>query len=250
MFERFTEQSVRVIMHAQDESRRLRHSYVGSEELLLGLLSLRTVATRSLNELGVDLKSVRIEVEKIVGFKAGFEKAECSFTKECRRVLELSWDEAKRLSHSHVGPDHLFLGLLREQEDGSIGVATSILMNFGIDIDKLRSKIENALVSGINDPPPPSLRVEDRALAPADRGAELSWEEKNYYQILQVDPNAETALISKIYDYLSEKYRPDKLNTGDEMKYEMINNAWLVLSDETKRVEYDATLKPNNMETS
>lgn len=238
MYHRFSEKSMKALMLAQEESRRLRHSVIGTELLLLGLLGEGTgIAASSLKEVGVDLKSARIEVEKIVGRRKVLETAECYFSKECKRNFAISWEEAKRFGHSHVGPDHLWLGLLRARIDGSSEGGTGVLAGFGVDVVKLISKIESELSAGKCDPR-------------SRREVELCWDRLNLYQILQVDPKAETGLIAAVHRYLSEKYHADCLNTGDKVKYEMINNAWVVLSDETKRVEYDATLYRNNTETS
>ena len=138
MFERFTEKAIRVIMLAQEESRRLGHNFVGTEQLLLGLIAEGTgVASKTLKSMGVNIKEAREEVEKIIGRGCGFVAVEIPFTPRAKRVLELSWDEARQLGHNYIGTEHLLLGLIREGE----GVATKVLENLGVDLNKCRSNI-------------------------------------------------------------------------------------------------------------
>ena len=138
MFERFTEKAIKVIMLAQEEARRLGHNFVGTEQVLLGLIGEGTgVAAKTLKSMGVTLKDARAEVEKIIGRGSGFVAVEIPFTPRAKRVLELSWDEARQLGHNYIGTEHLLLGLIREGE----GVAARVLENLGIDLNKLRSNI-------------------------------------------------------------------------------------------------------------
>ena len=138
MFERFTEKAIRVIMLAQEESRRLGHNFVGTEQLLLGLISEGTgIAAKTLKSMGVNIKEAREEVEKIIGRGCGFVAVEIPFTPRAKKVLELSWDEARQLGHNYIGTEHLLLGLIREGE----GVAAKVLENLGVDLNKCRSNI-------------------------------------------------------------------------------------------------------------
>ena len=138
MFERFTEKAIKVIMLAQEEARRLGHNFVGTEQVLLGLIGEGTgVASKTLKSMGVTLKDARTEVEKIIGRGSGFVAVEIPFTPRAKRVLELSWDEARQLGHNYIGTEHLLLGLIREGE----GVAARVLENLGVDLNKLRSNI-------------------------------------------------------------------------------------------------------------
>ena len=128
MFERFTEKAIRVIMLAQEESRRLGHNFVGTEQLLLGLIAEGTgIASKTLKSMGVNIKEARDEVEKIIGRGTGFVAVEIPFTPRAKKVLELSWDEARQLGHNYIGTEHLLLGLIREGE----GVAAKVLENLG-----------------------------------------------------------------------------------------------------------------------
>ncbi len=138
MFERFTEKAIKVIMLAQEEARRLGHNFVGTEQILLGLIGEGTgIAAKTLKAMGINLKDARVEVEKIIGRGSGFVAVEIPFTPRAKRVLELSWDEARQLGHNYIGTEHLLLGLIREGE----GVATRILENLGVDLNKVRSNV-------------------------------------------------------------------------------------------------------------
>ena len=138
MFERFTEKAIKVIMLAQEEARRLGHNFVGTEQVLLGLIGEGTgVAAKTLKSMGVNLKDARAEVEKIIGRGSGFVAVEIPFTPRAKRVLELSWDEARQLGHNYIGTEHLLLGLIREGE----GVAARVLENLGVDLNKIRSNV-------------------------------------------------------------------------------------------------------------
>lgn len=138
MFERFTEKAIKVIMLAQEEARRLGHNFVGTEQILLGLIGEGTgVAAKVLKSMGVNLKDARIEVEKIIGRGSGFVAVEIPFTPRAKRVLELSLEEARQLGHNYIGTEHLLLGLIREGE----GVAARVLENLGVDLGKVRTQV-------------------------------------------------------------------------------------------------------------
>ena len=142
MFERFTEKAIKVIMLAQEEARRLGHNFVGTEQVLLGLIGEGTgVAAKTLKSMGVNLKDARVEVEKIIGRGSGFVAVEIPFTPRAKRVLELSWDEARQLGHNYIGTEHLLLGLIREGE----GVAARVLENLGVDLNKIRTNVVKML---------------------------------------------------------------------------------------------------------
>ncbi|AGY59031.1 ATP-dependent Clp protease ATP-binding subunit [Gloeobacter kilaueensis] len=154
MFERFTEKAIKVIMLAQEEARRLGHNFVGTEQILLGLIGEGTgVAAKVLKSMGVNLKDARIEVEKIIGRGSGFVAVEIPFTPRAKRVLELSLEEARQLGHNYIGTEHLLLGLIREGE----GVAARVLENLGVDLTKVRTQVirmlgETAEVSAGGNP--------------------------------------------------------------------------------------------------
>jgi len=142
MFERFTEKAIKVIMLAQEEARRLGHNFVGTEQILLGLIGEGTgIGPKVLKAMGVNLKDARVEVEKIIGRGSGFVAVEIPFTPRAKRVLELSLEEARQLGHNYIGTEHLLLGLIREGE----GVAARVLENLGVDLSKVKSQIIRSL---------------------------------------------------------------------------------------------------------
>jgi ATP-dependent Clp protease ATP-binding subunit ClpA len=142
MFERFTEKAIKVIMLAQEEARRLGHNKVGTELMLLGLIGEGTgIAAKVLKSSGLDLKSCRKEVEKIIGRGPGVKSIEIPFTPRAKRILELSWDEARGLKHNYIGTEHLILGLIRENG----GVAIRVLMSLGIDLHEVESKVRRLI---------------------------------------------------------------------------------------------------------
>ncbi|KAK6250323.1 hypothetical protein SCA6_004328 [Theobroma cacao] len=144
MFERFTEKAIKVIMLAQEEARRLGHNFVGTEQILLGLIGEGTgIAAKVLKSMGINLKDARVEVEKIIGRGSGFVAVEIPFTPRAKRVLELSLEEARQLGHNYIGSEHLLLGLLREGE----GVAARVLENLGADPSNIRTQARNALTN-------------------------------------------------------------------------------------------------------
>ena len=142
MFERFTEKAIKVIMLAQEEARRLGHNFVGTEQILLGLIGEGTgIGPKVLKSMGVNLKDARVEVEKIIGRGSGFVAVEIPFTPRAKRVLELSLEEARQLGHNYIGTEHLLLGLIKEGE----GVAARVLENLSVDLSKVRSQIIKSL---------------------------------------------------------------------------------------------------------
>ena len=138
MFERFTEKAIKVIMLAQEEARSLGHNFVGTEQVLLGLIKEGSgVAAKTLKSMGVTLKDAKEQVEKIIGRGSGFVAVEIPFTPRAKKVLELSWDEARQLGHNYIGTEHLLLGLIREGE----GIGTKVLENLGVDLNKCRANV-------------------------------------------------------------------------------------------------------------
>ncbi|KAH6820354.1 CLPC-like protein 1 [Perilla frutescens var. hirtella] len=138
MFERFTEKAIKVVMLSQEEARRLGHNFVGTEQILLGLIGEGTgLAAKTLKATGINLKDARIEVEKIIGRGSGFVAVEIPFTPRAKRVLELSLEEARQLGHNYIAPEHLLLALIREGE----GVAARVLENLGADLSNIRTQV-------------------------------------------------------------------------------------------------------------
>jgi len=142
MFEHFTSEAIRVIMLAQEEARRLGHNFVGTEQILLGLLGEGTgVAAKVLSELGVTLKDARREVEKIIGRGSGFVPPEIPFTPKVKSLFEQSFREAHNLGHNYINTEHLLLGLTESGE----GVAAKVLQNLGVDLRTIRLALQKRL---------------------------------------------------------------------------------------------------------
>ena len=125
-------------MLAQEEARRLGHNFVGTEQILLGLIGEGTgIAAKVLGEQGVNLKDVRTEVEKIIGRGSGFTPVEIPFTPRVKRIFESSLNEARQLGHNYIGTEHLLLGLIQDRD----GVAAKVLQNMGIDANAMRTQV-------------------------------------------------------------------------------------------------------------
>jgi ATP-dependent Clp protease ATP-binding subunit ClpC len=142
MFEHFTSEAIKVVMLAQEEARRLGHNFVGTEQILLGLLGEGTgIAAKVLNELGVTLKDARREVERIIGRGSGFVPPEIPFTPKVKTLFEQSFKEARSLGHNHIGTEHLLLGLTEAGE----GVAAKVLQNLGVELSQIRTAVIRSL---------------------------------------------------------------------------------------------------------
>ncbi len=141
MFGRFTEKAQKAILLAQEEAKKLRHNYVGTEHILLGLLAETDgVAGKALNNMGVNLENARNEVIKLVG-QGSYDADIMGFTPRTKRIFELSFLEARNLGHNYVGTEHILLGLLEEAE----GVAVIVLKKLGVDVKKLEENILDML---------------------------------------------------------------------------------------------------------
>ena len=134
-FDRFDDRAKRVLALAQDEAIRFNHNYIGPEHLLLGLVREgEGVAGRVLNRLGIDLSNVRHEVESAIGRGESASPSEITLIPRAKKVIELAIDEARRLGHSHVGTEHLLLGLVRDDTS----MACEILRSQGVPLEKIR----------------------------------------------------------------------------------------------------------------
>jgi ATP-dependent Clp protease ATP-binding subunit ClpC len=142
MWEPFTERARRSIVLAQEEAQRLGNNYIGTEHILLGIISEgESLAAKVLETLGVNLAKVRQEVEAIVGRGGQTVQQEMVFTPRAKRVIELAFEEARQLNHNYIGTEHLLLGLIREGE----GVAARVLTNLGVDPAKVRVQTTSLL---------------------------------------------------------------------------------------------------------
>src|SRR6202050_4603827 len=143
MYERFTDRARKVMQLANQEAQRFNHEYIGTEHVLLGLIKEGSgVAANVLKNLDVDLRKIRLEVEKIV--QSGPDMVtmgKLPQTPRAKKVIEYAMEEARNLNHNYVGTEHLLLGLLREQE----GVAAQVLMNLGLKLEDVREEVLNLL---------------------------------------------------------------------------------------------------------
>src|SRR5438093_643216 len=144
MYERFADRARKVMQLANQEAQRFNHEYIGTEHILLGLVKEGSgVAANVLKNLDIDLRKIRLEVEKIVQTGSGemVSMGKLPHTPRAKKVIEYSIEEARNLNHNYVGTEHLLLGLLREQE----GVAAQVLMNLGLKLEDVREEVLNLL---------------------------------------------------------------------------------------------------------
>jgi ATP-dependent Clp protease ATP-binding subunit ClpC len=150
MYERFTDRARKVMQLANQEAQRFNHEYIGTEHVLLGLIKEGSgVAANVLKNLDVDLRKIRLEVEKLV--QSGPDMVtmgKLPQTPRAKKVIEYSMEEARNLNHNYVGTEHILLGLLREQE----GVAAQVLMNLGLKLEEVREEVLNLLGHGLEGP--------------------------------------------------------------------------------------------------
>src|SRR6188508_1407523 len=159
MFERFTERARQVVVLAQEEARTLKHNYIGTEHILLGLLREEEgLAARVLESLDITVEEVRAQVARIVGQGDEVTTGQIPFTPRAKKVLELALREALSLGHNYIGTEHILLGLVRENE----GVAARILLDFDADAEKIRNEIIRML-SG------PGRRQQGQGGAPGEK---------------------------------------------------------------------------------
>ncbi len=170
MFERFTDRARKVMALANQEAQRFNHEYIGTEHILLGLVKEGSgVGANVLKNLDVDLRKVRLEVEKLV--KRGPDMVTMGRlpqTPRAKKVIEYAIEEARSLNHNYVGTEHLLLGLLREQD----GVAAQVLMNLGLRLEDVREEVLNLLGAGIETeeggpPAPPGEPKKGKSKTPA-----------------------------------------------------------------------------------
>ncbi|SMY10563.1 ATP-dependent Clp protease ATP-binding subunit [Brevibacterium jeotgali] len=152
MFERFTDRARRVVVLAQEEAKLLKHNYIGTEHILLGLIHEgEGVAAKALEGMGISLEQVREQVTEIIGEGQQAPSGHIPFTPRAKKVLELSLREALQLGHSYIGTEHILLGLIREGE----GVAAQVLVKLGADLARVRQEVIK-LLSGYQGKEPAS----------------------------------------------------------------------------------------------
>ena len=195
MFERFTERARKVVVLAQEEAGLLRHNYIGTEHLLLGLLREdEGVAARALTALGVTIEEARERVASIVGYGSEGPGLQAPFTPRSKKVLELALREAMRLEHNYIGTEHILLGLVRENE----GVVARALSDLGVSPDDVRGELLRMLSGG---PPSDARRL-------LFRGELLAFEVKVRYGSLPertVPETPRTVLVELDYAYSAQE---------------------------------------------
>ncbi len=162
MFNKFTERARKVILLAKEEAKRFNHDYIGTEHILLGLIREgEGVAAAVLQKLGLSPEKIRLEVEKLVqSGPSTMVSGEIPFTPKAKKVIELAMEEARSLGHNYIGTEHLLLGLIREGE----GVASQVLMNLGLDLNRVRNEVITLLGSSS---PAPAAGTASRTKTPA-----------------------------------------------------------------------------------
>lgn len=141
MFEYFTEKAIAVIMAAQEEAHRLRHAFVGTEQILLGLIRVEgSIAATVLAELGITLSTAQLEVEKIIGRGSSAITSDLPFTPKTKRILEQSFEQARQLDQPYIAPEHLLLSLIQDRDN----VAVKVLERLRVDVDDIRRRIIRA----------------------------------------------------------------------------------------------------------
>jgi len=185
VFERFTERARQVVVLAQEEARTLKHNYIGTEHILLGLLREQEgLASRVLEHFGITLQDAREQVVRIVGPGEEVTSGQIPFTPRAKKVLELSLREALSRGHDYIGTEHILLGLVREAE----GVANRILLDFDAEPEKVRNEVRRMLGPSVRPGDPelvaplaaeleggwqPCLRWEEASVRASPNGPEL-----------------------------------------------------------------------------
>jgi ATP-dependent Clp protease ATP-binding subunit ClpC len=172
VFERFTKRARHTVVLAQEEARTLKHNYIGTEHLLLGLLREEAgVAARVLESLEITLEGVRADVASIIGQGDEVGAGQIPFTPRAKKVLDLALRETLSLGQNHIGTEHILLGIVRENE----GVASRILVDHGADAETVRNRVI-ALVGGPGRRPVPvAAKKRPRRFEPDRRLLLLGW---------------------------------------------------------------------------
>jgi ATP-dependent Clp protease ATP-binding subunit ClpC len=178
VFERFTERARQVVVLAQDEARLLKHNYIGTEHLLLGLLREEdSPAWAALQSLGIELEAVRRRVTEIIGPGDSEVTGQIPFTPRAKKVLELSLREAISLGHDYIGTEHILLGIAREND----GVASRVMLGFGADADTVREAVIATVPVGSRPQRmPPQWRRRRRKFRALGHARDEALEEANY----------------------------------------------------------------------
>ena len=213
MFEKFTDKARRVVVLAQEEAKLLNHNYIGTEHILLGLIHEgEGVAAKALESLGINLDSVRDQVQEIIGQGQQAPSGHIPFTPRAKKVLELSLREALQLGHSYIGTEHLLLGLIREGE----GVAAQVLTRLGADTNRVRQQVIQ-LLSGFQGKE--TVQVGGEQVAPQKGSQILDQYGKNLTQAAaegKLDPGiGREREIERVMQILSRRSKNNPVLIGE-----------------------------------
>src|SRR5438093_356367 len=214
MYERFTDRARKVMQLANQEAQRFNHEYIGTEHILLGLVKEGSGgAANVLKNLDIDLRKIRLEVEKIV--QAGPDMVtvdQVPQTARAKKVIEYSIYEARSLNHNYVGTEHLLLGLLREQE----GVAAQVLMNLGLKLEDVREEVLNLLGVSTDMRDPGSRRADSPSNQDSDAGRPFN---QSLKRVLRHIPEEVIRVLKEINDHL-EQVTQEKEQAVSEQDFE------------------------------
>jgi hypothetical protein len=224
MYERFTDRARHAVTMAQYEARKLDHSYIGSEHLLLGLIHEgEGVAAKALEALGIGLEAVRQQVEETVGRGQQAPSGHIPFTPRAKKMLELSLREALQLGHNYIGTEHILLGLIRESDD----VAAVVLVGLGADLNRVRQQVVQLVHGYTGREPVALLAARVPGLPPAE--ARLETVEQ---RLTVIEQRVGTGSDTSDLDEQIETVRAEKEAAADAQEYEQA----IVLRDREKEL--------------
>ena len=199
MFERFTEKALRVILLSQEEARKTGHNFVGTEQLLIGLIDEGTgIGSQALKAGGLKLADAKREVERLIGKGSGFVAVEIPFTPRAKNILEQSLEQAKAFNHSYIGTEHILLALLEDTE----GIAKQILKKLKVDLYKVRRVLLDE-IGQIVDPV---------GLAMKEKEDEI---EKKVKEMIEQDRRNKTDRKKKLAEQRKERFNEFKIKLKD-----------------------------------
>jgi hypothetical protein len=201
MFERFTDRARRVVVMAQEEARLLNHNYIGTEHILLGIVSLgEGTGAKALQSLGIRLEAVRQQVEEIVGVGKRSQSGHIPFTPRAKKALEMSLRESLQLGQDYIGTEHILLGLLREGD----GVAAQVLVRMGADLNRVRDQVIQLLAEHEGQEP---RTVRARPVSPS--AAAFARQQEILRTLADI-----TARLSAVEEHLGIRRRPEGGQAG------------------------------------
>ena len=215
MFDKFTDRARKVMALAREEAKRFNHEYIGTEHILLGLVKEGSgVAANVLQNLDIDLKKIRLEIEKIVQTGPDLVSVgQLPFTPRVKKVLEYAIEEARSMGHNYIGTEHQLLGLLREQE----GVAAQVLLNLGVKLEDVREEVVELL--GAESPQNVKEKEEKRSKSKTPAldsfGRDLTQQAREH----ELDPViGRHAIIERLIQILSRRTKNNPVLIGEAVQ--------------------------------